>query len=202
MTSGVSLARPILAKRVCVFLSSSPGARPSYAAAARDVARALAASGRTLVYGGASAGLMGVLADAAVEAGAATVGVIPAPLVDREIAHRGLSELHVVDSMHARKARMFIESDAFLVLPGGFGTLEEMFEILTGEQIGLHQKPVCLVDVDGFWAPLLAFLDHAVAEGVLRPAVRGLLGHAPHAAAALAWCEARLEARLAGVTPG
>jgi uncharacterized protein (TIGR00730 family) len=179
-------------RRVCVFLSSSPGARPEYAEAARDVARVLAATGRTLIYGGASVGLMGVLADESAAAGGESVGVIPEPLVEREIAHRGLSALHVVPSMHARKARMFVEADAFLVLPGGFGTLEEMFEILTGEQIGLHKKPVCLVDVVGFWRPLLAFLDHAVVEGVLGASSRDLLGLARDAAAALDWCERRL----------
>lgn len=180
------------ARRICVFLSSSMGARPAYADAARAVAAALARDGRTLVYGGASVGLMGVLADAAVEAGAQVVGVIPEPLVEREIAHRGLSELHVVPSMHARKARMFFEADAFLVLPGGFGTMEEMFEILTGEQIGLHTKPVCLLDIAGFWQPLLAFLDHAVDEGILRPSTRALLGVAPDVDAALAWIDLRL----------
>ena len=180
------------ARRICVFLSSSDGARPAYADAARAVAAALAAGGHTLVYGGASVGLMGVLADAAVEAGAHTIGVIPEPLVEREIAHRGLSELHVVPSMHARKARMFFEADAFLVLPGGFGTMEEMFEILTGEQIGLHTKPVCLLDIAGFWQPLLVFLDHAVEEGILRPSTRALLGVAPDVDAALEWIERRL----------
>jgi uncharacterized protein (TIGR00730 family) len=180
------------ARRICVFLSSSPGSRPEYADCARETGRALAASGRTLIYGGATAGLMGVLADAAVEAGGTVVGVIPSPLVEREIAHRGLSELHVVDGMHARKARMFAEADGFLVLPGGFGTLEEMFEILTGEQIGLHRKPVCLVDVAGFWAPMIEFLDHAVTEGVLRRAARDLLGLAADPHAALEHVERRL----------
>lgn len=182
------------ARRICCFLSSSPGARPAYTEAARALGAACARDGRTLVYGGATVGLMGVLADAAVEAGADVVGIIPEPLVEREVAHRGLAALHVVPSMHARKARMFAEADAFVVLPGGFGTLEETFEILTGEQIGLHAKPLCLVDVAGFWQPLLAFLDHAVAEGVLRPAVRALLGAAPDVDRALAWIDGRLSA--------
>lgn len=181
-----------IARRICCFLASSPGARPEYVQAARDVAAALARDERTLVYGGASVGLMGVLADAAVAAGAHVVGVIPAPLVEREIAHPGLAELHVVPSMHARKARMFEEADAFLVLPGGFGTMEEMFEILTGQQIALHAKPLCLLDVAGFWRPLLEFLDHAVTEGILRPSVRALLGHAEDVDAALAWIDARM----------
>ncbi len=179
------------AQRICVFLSSSAGARPDYPAAARALAVTLAAEGRTLVYGGASVGLMRELADAAIAAGGRVVGVIPERLVDREVAHRGLAELHIVATMHARKARMFTEADAFVVLPGGFGTLEEMFEVLTANQIGEHTKPVCLVDVCDFWQPMLAFLDHAVVEGVLRPEIRALLGVAPTPAAALAWIDAR-----------
>ncbi len=179
------------ARRVCVFLSSSPGARPDYAIAARALGRALATSGRTLVYGGASVGLMRELADAAIEAGGAVVGVMPEALVAMERAHRGLTELHVVDTMHARKGRMFLEADAFLVLPGGFGTLEEAFEILTAQQIGLHVKPLCLVDVAGFFAPLLAFLEHAVAEGTLLAENLALLGVAPGVEEALAWIDAR-----------
>lgn len=179
------------AQRICVFLSSSPGSRPDYAAAARDLAVTLAREHRTLIYGGASVGLMKELADAMVAAGGRVVGVIPERLVDRELAHPGLAELHVVPTMHARKARMYAEADAFVVLPGGFGTLEEMFEVLTAQQIGEHEKPLCVVDTAGFWRPMLAFLDHAVAEGVLRPHVRALLGVAPTPAAALAWIDAR-----------
>jgi uncharacterized protein (TIGR00730 family) len=181
------------ARRVCVFLSSSPGARPDYAAAAAEVARALAVEGRTIVYGGASVGTMGALADAAIAAGAEIVGVIPRPLVTAERAHPGVT-LHVVPSMHARKAQMFAEADAFLVLPGGFGTMEEMFEILTAQQIGLHAKPVCLIDVAGFWRPMLAFLDHAVAEGILAAGNLALLGVAADVRGALAWIDARLTA--------
>ncbi|MCA9679493.1 MAG: TIGR00730 family Rossman fold protein [Myxococcales bacterium] len=184
------------AERVCVFLSSSAGARPDYAAAARGVAQALAASGRTLVYGGASVGTMGVLADAAIAAGGRVVGVIPERLLAREIGHADLAELHVVPTMHARKARMFAEADAFITLPGGFGTLEETFEVLTAAQIGEHAKPVCLLDVVEFWRPLLAFLDHAVTEGVLHPANRALIGVARSPAEALAWIDAEV-ARLA-----
>jgi uncharacterized protein (TIGR00730 family) len=183
---------PPIARRVCVFLASSPGARPDYADAARAVARALAREGRTLVYGGASVGTMGVLADAALAAGAHVIGVIPRPLVDAERAHPGLTEIHVVPNMHARKARMFEDADAFLVLPGGFGTMEEMFEILTAQQLGLHAKPVCLLDVAGYWRPLLAFLDHAVDEGTLHPANRALLGAASTPEEALAWLDQRL----------
>ncbi len=182
------------ARRICVFLASSPGARPEYAAAARAVGRTLARERRVLVYGGASVGLMGMMADAAVEAGGEVVGVIPEPLMNREVGHPGLSALHVVPTMHARKGRMFTESDAFLVLPGGFGTLEETFEILTAAQIGVHHKPVCLLDVADFWAPLLAFLDHAVTEGVLRAHNRELLGLATAVDEAVAWLDARVAA--------
>jgi uncharacterized protein (TIGR00730 family) len=182
--------RPI-SGRVCVFLSSSAGTRPEYAAAARAVAAAFVRDRRTLVYGGASVGLMGVLADAVLAAGGHVIGVIPEALVAAERAHHALTEIHVVPTMHARKARMFQDADAFLVLPGGFGTLEEMFEILTAQQIRLHSKPVCLLDVAGYWQPLLAFLDHAVVEGTLHPANRALLGIAPDVDAALAWLDAR-----------
>jgi hypothetical protein len=177
-------------RRVCAFLSSSPGL-PAHAEAARALARELARDGRTLVYGGASVGLMGVLAEAAIAAGVRVVGVLPEALVRREVAHGALTELHVVPSMHARKARMFAEADGFVGLPGGFGTLEELFEVLTAQQLGLHRKPTCLVDVDGFWAPLLGFLDHAVAQRVLQPSVRALLGVAATPAAALCWLDER-----------
>lgn len=173
------------AQRICVYLSSSPGSRPDYADAAREVARVFAAEQRVLVYGGAAVGLMGVLADAAVEAGVLVEGVIPQALVDRERAHRRLAELHVVPDMHARKAKMFALADAFLALPGGFGTYEELFEIVTGLQLGLHAKPLCLLDTCNFWQPLLHFLDHAVTEGVLDPRNRALLHCAPTVPAAL-----------------
>jgi len=172
-----------------VYLSSSPGARPEYAEAAREVARVFAAEHRVLIYGGAAVGLMGVLADACVDAGVLVEGVIPQALVDRERAHRRLGELHVVEHMHARKAKMFDLADGFLALPGGFGTYEELFEIVTGLQLRLHSKPICLVDIAGFYQPLLAFLDHAVTEGVLDPANRPLLGSAPTIPSALAWLD-------------
>lgn len=151
----------------CVFLSSSPGAHPEQADAIRALARAIVARGHDLVYGGARRGLMGVLADAALAAGGRVVGVIPSALVELEVAHTGLTELHVVDTMHARKAAMFHRADGFIVAPGGFGTLEEAFEVLTAGQIGLHQKPLVFYDVGGFWQAMTPFLDHAVAEGVL-----------------------------------
>jgi uncharacterized protein (TIGR00730 family) len=151
-------------RRLCVFTGSSPGAHPDYADAAGELGRTLAHNGIGLVYGGASVGLMGVLADAALEAGAEVVGVIPQSLVDREIAHPGLSDLRVVGSMHERKALMADLADGFVALPGGMGTLEELFEVYTWTQLGLHSKPLGLLDVRGYYAQLAAFLDHAVQE--------------------------------------
>jgi uncharacterized protein (TIGR00730 family) len=151
-------------RRLCVFTGSNPGAHPGYVLAAEELARALAAQGVGLVYGGASVGLMGALADAMVDAGGEAVGVIPQALVDREIAHPGLSELRVVSSMHERKALMAELADAFVALPGGMGTLEELFEVYTWTQLGLHSKPLGLLDVRGYYAKLVAFLDHTVAE--------------------------------------
>jgi uncharacterized protein (TIGR00730 family) len=162
-------------RRVCVFCGSSEGARPAYAAAARAAGRAIAGRGLGLVYGGGSVGLMGAIADAALEAGGEVVGVIPRALQLRELAHARLTSLHVVRSMHERKAKMEALSDAFLALPGGMGTLEEFAEILTWAQLGLHGKPCGLLDVDGYYRPLVAFFDAAAAEGFLRPAHRGLV---------------------------
>jgi uncharacterized protein (TIGR00730 family) len=151
-------------RRLCVFSGSSPGGHPAYVQAAEELGRALAAQDLGLVYGGAHVGLMGAIADAALEAGGEVVGVIPQALVDREIAHTGLNELHVVGSMHERKAKMADLSDGFIALPGGMGTLEELFEVYTWTQLGLHSKPLGLLDVRGYYAQLAAFLDHAVAE--------------------------------------
>jgi len=162
-------------RSVCVFCGSSPGARPAYLAAARALGEALARRGLTLVYGGASVGLMGSLADAALAARGEVIGIIPGALEAREIAHPGLSRLEVVGSMHERKARMAELADAFVALPGGMGTLDELAEILTWAQLGLHRKACGLVDVDGYWKPLVSFLDHAVREGFLRSEHRGLL---------------------------
>ena len=171
-------------RNVCVFLSSSQG-RPADVVAVTALARELAARDLTLVYGGAHRGLMGVLADAMLEAGGRAVGVIPNALVEREIAHTGLTELHVVETMHQRKAMMFELADAFVVAPGGLGTLEEAFEQLTGIYLGYHNKPMVFLDVEGFWPPLAAFLDHAVEVGVLRPEVRALFRIASSASDAL-----------------
>ncbi len=162
-------------KSVCVFCGGNPGARPSYVAAARQLGGVLAARGLTLVYGGASTGLMGAVADAALAAGGKVVGVLPGFMVAREVAHPRLTELKLVGSMHERKAEMAARADAFVALPGGFGTLDELFEVLTWSQLGLHHKPCALLDVDGYYAPLVAFLDHAAAEGLLRHEHRAML---------------------------
>lgn len=170
---------------VCVYLSSIAGHEPEYGEAVRALGAEIARRKIRLIYGGASVGLMGMLADAALEEGGHVVGVMPETLVAREIAHRGLSELHVVKNMHQRKALLAELADGFVVAPGGFGTLEEAFEILTGRQIEVHAKPVVHLDVRGFWKPMASFLDHAVAEGVLRPAVRELFVVAPDVPSAL-----------------
>jgi uncharacterized protein (TIGR00730 family) len=152
-------------QRVCVFCGSREGERAVYAEAARATGRALASRGLGLVYGGGGIGLMGQLADAALAAGGEVVGIIPGGLAVREVGHRGVTRLEVVPSMHARKARMAELADAFVALPGGLGTLEELAEIVTWAVLGMHAKPVGLLDVDGYYRPLLAFFDHAVAEG-------------------------------------
>jgi uncharacterized protein (TIGR00730 family) len=161
--------------RIAVFAGSSMGSRPEFAALAADLGRALAHAGVGIVYGGASVGLMGVLADAALTAGGEVIGVIPQLLVDAEIAAESLTRLEVVDSMHTRKARMADLSDAFVALPGGLGTLDELFEILTWRQLRLHGKPIMLLDVGGFWAPLLAFIAGQVQEGFVPAASHAAL---------------------------
>jgi uncharacterized protein (TIGR00730 family) len=162
-------------QRVCVFCGSSRGARPAYAAAARALGRELVARGQGLVYGGGNVGLMGVVADAVLAAGGEAIGVIPHALMAREIGHTGVTTMHVVDSMHERKARMADEADAFVALPGGVGTFEEMFEAITWTQLGLHAKPCGLLNVDGFYDDLLRFLDHAWAEGFIKPETRAIV---------------------------
>jgi uncharacterized protein (TIGR00730 family) len=152
-------------RRVCVYCGSRVGARPEFAAAAQALGKAIAGRGWDLVYGGASVGLMGIVADSVLEAGRSVHGVIPHALFDREVAHRGISELIEVDSMHERKARMAELADAFVALPGGFGTLEEIFEALTWTQIGIHAKPCGLLNVAGYFDDLAAFLDRTVREG-------------------------------------
>ncbi len=151
-----------------VFCGSSSGQGDGYRATATELGGLLAARGLTLVYGGAHVGTMGAVADGCLVAGGKVVGVMPQRLVDREVAHAGLTELHVVDSMHTRKALMAERSDAFIALPGGFGTYDELFEILTWAQIGLHTKPIGLLNVGGFYTPLLTFLHGAVAAGFVQ----------------------------------
>jgi uncharacterized protein (TIGR00730 family) len=155
-------------KRLCVFAGSNAGARPEYRAAAGDLGRLLAARGIGLVYGGARVGLMGVIADAVLAAGGSVTGVMPSALVAKEVAHNGLTDLRVVSSMHERKALMSDLSDGFIALPGGWGTWEEFFEVLTWGQLGLHQKPCGLLNVDGYFDRLLSFVEHSVDEGFVR----------------------------------
>jgi uncharacterized protein (TIGR00730 family) len=162
-------------RRVCVFCGSSAGNRPEYADAARHLGAALVRRGLGLVYGGGHIGLMGVVADAVLRAGGEAIGVIPQALVERELAQGGLTRLEVVDTMHQRKARMADLADGFVALPGGFGTCDELFEILTWSQLGLHAKPVGLLNVAGFFDPLRAWLDHMVRESFLKEEHRRLL---------------------------
>ena len=162
-------------RRVCVFCGSNSGTRPAYAAAARALGRALAARGLGLVYGGGNVGLMGVVADAVLAAGGEVIGVIPHALMAREIGHTGVTTMHVVDSMHERKALMADQADAFVALPGGVGTFEELFEAITWTQLGLHAKPCGLLNVEGFYDDLLRFLDHAWVEGFIKPETRAIV---------------------------
>lgn len=162
-------------KRVCVFCGSNSGLRADYRIAAQGLAVALAHRGFGLVYGGGNVGLMGHVADAMLQAGGQVIGVIPRALRDKEVAHQGVTELRVVDTMHQRKAMMHELSDAFIALPGGFGTLDEFFEILTWSQLGIHAKPCGLLNVAGYYDSLLAMLDHAVGEGFLWPAHRRMV---------------------------
>lgn len=156
-------------RRICVFCGSNPGASPIYAEAARTLGATLAGRGLGLVYGGGKVGLMGAVADGALAAGGEAIGVIPHALVAREVSHQGLTDLRVVDSMHERKALMAELADGFIVLPGGIGTLEEFFEVWTWAQLGLHAKPIGLLDVAGYYKQLQGFIDHAVAERFLHP---------------------------------
>lgn len=168
-----------------MYCGSSPGASPAYRAAALRVGELLAARGIGLVYGGGRVGLMGAVADAVLAHGGEAIGVIPHFLNQREIEHRGLTELHVVETMHERKAKMAALSDAFVALPGGIGTLEELFEVWTWTQLGSQEKPVGLLDVEGYYRPLIAFLDHMVAEQFVKPGHRAMLQIADEPAALL-----------------
>jgi uncharacterized protein (TIGR00730 family) len=157
-------------RRVCVFCGASSGRAAAYASTARSFGAAVAARGCSLVYGGGKVGLMGAVADGALASGGEAVGVIPQALVERELAHEGLTELHVVGSLHERKALMSELADAFVALPGGFGTLDELMEQLTWSQLGLHAKPIGLLEVEDYWRPLIAFARHATEEGFVREA--------------------------------
>lgn len=172
-------------KSVCVFCASSVGNDPAFAVVASKLATAIAQRGLTLVYGGGHVGLMGVIADAALAAGGEVVGVIPASLKSKEIAHGGLTELHVTGSMHQRKALMERLSDGFIALPGGFGTLDEFCEIVTWAQLGYHAKPIGMVDINGYFGALRGFFDHAVAAGFIRAEHRNLILEAESPAALL-----------------
>lgn len=162
-------------KSITTFCGSAPGNDPKFLSAATAFGRCLASRGIRLVYGGASVGTMGALADATLAAGGEVIGVIPKVLVAREVAHASLTELHVVDSMHDRKAKMMELGDAFVAMPGGIGTLEELFEVWTWRYLGIHRKPLALLDVDGYFDGIVAFLDNAVTTGFLRSDVRSEL---------------------------
>lgn len=162
-------------RRLCIFCGSNRGAREHYADVARRLGELLARNHVGVVYGGGHVGIMGAIADAVLQAGGEVIGVIPQALVDKELAHAGLTELRVVATMHQRKAEMADLADAFAALPGGYGTLDELFEILTWAQLGLHRKPIGLLNVDGFFDALLAWLDHSVREGFVKEKHRHLL---------------------------
>ena len=181
-------------RAVCVYCGSNAGGRPAYAQRAAQLGTRLAREGLALVYGGGNVGLMGILADAALAAGGEVIGVIPEQLMQWEVAHRAVTRLEVVANMHERKARMFDLSDAFVALPGGFGTLDEMFEMLTWRQLGLGDKPCAFLDVEGFFAPLLAMMDGMVSERFLHPEQRNDLWHGDDIDALLAWMRAYVPA--------
>ena len=168
-------------KRLCVFCGAGRGVRPAYREAAQALGQLLAERGIELVYGGGKVGLMGVVADACLAAGGQVIGVIPRALLEWEVGHEGLSRLEIVDSMHARKARMAELADGFIALPGGLGTFEELFEVLTWAQLGFHAKPIGLLDVAGYYAPLARMLEAGVEEGFMKPENRDLVLHGERA---------------------
>jgi len=162
-------------KSICVYCGSNFGSSPIYRAAAEELGRALVARGQTLIYGGGNVGLMGVVADTVMQGGGEVIGVIPRSLLEREVGHRGVTRLEVVETMHERKTRMAELCDAFVAMPGGWGTLEELAEAATWTQLGIHRKPVGLLNIEGFYDPFLAYLDNAVAAGFIRAPHRGLV---------------------------
>jgi len=174
-------------RTLCVYCGSNAGASPAYAQCAQALGARMAQERLRLVYGGGNVGLMGILASAVLDAGGEVTGVIPRQLLEWEVAHTGLTELIVVESMHQRKQRMFELADGFIALPGGFGTLDEMFEMLTWRQLGLGHKPCAFLDVDGFWQPLMAMLEHMVRERFLHPDQRHDLWYGDQFEAMLAW---------------
>ncbi|MCY7354127.1 MAG: TIGR00730 family Rossman fold protein [Lysobacter sp.] len=174
-------------KSVCVYCGSNAGSKPIYAERATALGSELAKQGIRLIYGGGNVGLMGIVADAVLAGGGEVTGVIPQQLVDMEVAHRSVTQLEIVDSMHERKARMFDLSDGFIALPGGFGTLDEMFEMLTWRQLGLGDKPCAFLDVDGFYKPLIAMMDRMVDERFLHAEQRTDLWHGDDIASLLSW---------------
>src|SRR6516165_9682516 len=173
-------------RRLCVYCGSAGGFDEKYRKAAKELGTRLAAAGIGLVYGGGRVGLMGLLADAVLAGDGEVIGIIPSRLRDAELAHPGATELIVVETMHDRKRLMAEKADAFAILPGGIGTLDEMFETVSWKQLGLHDKPILLVDIDGYWAPLRALLDHIVVNGFARPQTRRLLNVVPSVAALMA----------------
>jgi len=177
-------------KSICVYCGSNPGAKPVYVERATELGWRIAGEGLRLVYGGGRTGLMGAVADGVLAGGGEVTGVIPQHLVDLEVAHQGVTTLEVVGSMHERKSRMFDLSDAFVALPGGFGTAEEIFEMLTWRQLGIGKKPCAFLDVDGFYARLIGMIDHMVEERFLHPEQRQDLWYGDDAERMLAWMRA------------
>jgi len=177
-------------RSICVYCGSNAGSKPVYTERAIALGTRIAKEGLALVYGGGNVGLMGVVADAVLEAGGEVIGVIPEQLVNWEVAHKGVTRLEVVANMHERKARMFDLADGFVALPGGFGTLDEMFEMLTWRQLGIADKPCAFLDVDGFYAPLLTMMDRMVEERFLHPDQRRDLWHGDSIDALMAWMRA------------
>ena len=177
--------------RICVFCGSTVGGNPKYLAEAKSLGQRIAGGGWGLVYGGTSVGLMGATADAALSGGAEVIGILPQALQDREIAHRGITKLHLVGSMHERKALMASLSDAFIALPGGYGTLDEFFEIVTWAQLNIHSKACVLINTDGYYDFLLRFLDQAMEEGFVRRTSLSLIKVARDSSEALQWIEQR-----------
>ena len=177
-------------KSICVYCGSNAGSKPIYAERAAALGERIAQEGLRLVYGGGNVGLMGVVANAVLQAGGQVTGVIPKQLADWEVAHRGLTELEIVGSMHERKSRMFELSDGFVTLPGGFGTMEEIFEMLTWRQLGIGDKPCAFLDVEGFYTPLMGMIDRMVEERFLHPEQRNDLWHGDDLDAMVAWMRA------------